>query len=132
MKRELQSKDFRIGNSVFYRKGFPMKVVGIYDDEILLDFKGNEGDMFSLKPNEVERIPLCHKSLIELGFVQDVNIEYRYIIESPKFITELLAYDLDDGSVRIGDKWFERRIGYVSDMQNLYFALTGEELTIKE
>lgn len=56
--------ELRIGNRVQEKNTrFPMTVVGLYstlDDlksgTVNLDFEGNEGDMWELKPEELERV----------------------------------------------------------------------------
>ena len=41
----IKTKDLRLGNYVTDNSGFTMYVVGIYEDTVLLNFKGNDGDV---------------------------------------------------------------------------------------
>jgi hypothetical protein len=77
---------------------------------------------------EFEPIPLTEEWLIKFGFTE----EYRSKMHST-FYTENLSYYF----------WYENKrqyasfkgtdivCQYVHQLQNLYFALTGEELTLK-
>ncbi len=73
-------------------------------------------------------IPLTEEWLIKMGFYKDEDISYRYYFDFGWAV--ILAYDLDDNYVRIGDSWDFAKVKYVHQMQNLIYALTNEELTI--
>ena len=74
---------------------------------------------------DIQPIPLTEEWLLQLGFVKDTDIDYRYY-----HINGSLAYDLDDNCIRIDDTWeFGKRM-FVHEIQNLYFALTGQELEL--
>ena len=83
------------------------------------------------KANDVEEydgfvaIPLTEEWLIDLGFRKDEETNYRWFME------DWLAYDLDDNCIRIADSWEFGKRKYVHELQNLFFALTGEELELK-
>ena len=80
----------------------------------------------------IEPIPLTEEWLLKFGFdkvlPRNDKMYYRlndyFVIEDSRFFL-------------LGDDAFEilklrQEIKYVHQLQNLYFALTGEELTIKE
>jgi hypothetical protein len=65
-------------------------------------------------------IPITKDLVLRLGFHYSVGIDLykkREILMSTEFI------------VFLGNTWVQ--IEYVHQLQNLYFALTGEELTLK-
>jgi hypothetical protein len=81
-------------------------------------------------------IPLTEEKLIELGFKQDT------VFGKKTSLFDLMplcgfSYDIVSKKVMILENgndtshWIERKIEYVHELQNLYFALTGEELEMK-
>lgn len=113
MEKELKSKDLRIGNLVYDYKNSIHKIAELVEDDDLSEY-------FS-------PIKLNYTILEELGFTEHVN-DYYYL---GKYI---VRFDDDEGNFyfpffEIGD--WEMRIEYVHELQNLYFALTGEELELK-
>jgi len=74
-----------------------------------------------------EPIPLTEEWLLKFGFKNDEFISYRWY--APNDIS--LVYDLDDNCVCISDSWEFGKIKYVHELQNLYFALTNQELKLK-
>ena len=40
----IKTNELRIGNKVMIDKGFEMEVMGIFKNEVYLDFEGNQGD----------------------------------------------------------------------------------------
>lgn len=138
MKKELQSKDLRIGNLVYDPNEFIMEVVGIFDDQILLNFKGNEGDVFDFKPNELKPIPIMKEVLEKLEFEPTVIHDFRfnnnwhsfchpekYFILSVNILGGIKIETDEESMIN-----FNRHI-FLHELQNLYFALTGEELELK-
>ena len=84
---------------------------------------------------KVEPIPLTEEWLTKLGFKQTEKIAQKIIrsvgrlgvlnVEKSKPFEIKLSYWVDDDGILIS------KIKYVHQLQNLYFALTGEELEIK-
>jgi hypothetical protein len=128
MKKELQSKDFRIGNYIYIPQTKTYEQIGWVEQNgrfVLKDYKSSYSSLYCLDP-----ISLTGEWLERFGF--EISGE-SYIIEN--FAIE----DIDNG-----DKWYlymydeengcDVNIGiinYVHQLQNLYFALTGEELDLK-
>lgn len=119
----LKANELRIGNIVYD----PINKSNIQvRQEVLCDFANGYVNL--------EPIPLTEEWLIKFGFEVEYNSEYtkRFSLDNERndFIwvytyrkhnsTEFLEY----GGRVLGCK-------YVYQLQNLYFALTGEELTIK-
>jgi len=76
-------------------------------------------------------IPLTEEWLLKFGFKERDDERYRDIRICNKLY---LAIEIKKLEAIIGDaiEWTKPiKIKYVHQLQNLYFALTGEELTIK-
>ena len=126
----MKIQEFRIGNYVTL-KGYAYdeidthnEITGITDehpfvDTIVFDY---------LDYDEIEPIPLTEEWLLKFGFEFNV-LTNRYELDDWRFdITKPANYDgllLCEGSTAITD-----RIKYVHQLQNLYFALTGEEFVL--
>lgn len=139
----MEARELRIGNIVYHSPFSHIKeAVTIKEilQESLSHGKGIEGYIY----NDIEEyvpIPLTEEWLLKFGFEKrrcvpvDGREPFEYIggfyVESDydaRFDWEdnkLFLRDCDDGAVG-------KQIKYVHQFQNLYFALTGEELTIKE
>ena len=70
---------------------------------------------------QCDPIPLTEEWLIKFGFIKVWN-NYRL---------KPLGYLIDNRLITVGSNYL-RHIKYVHQLQNLYFALTGEELQLKE
>jgi hypothetical protein len=117
----MEAKELRIGNLV-YQFGIPpaVEVIRLTKDKILID---------------ASPIPITEEWLIKFGFYEyDRMGENIFFSIKPHndmnwnlhFNRNILSVSFKD---LIWDKSFE--IKHVHQLQNLYFALTGEELTIK-
>ena len=79
---------------------------------------------------DVEPIPLTEEWLLKLGFKKtewDNFNSYRLMIGNNDYTIVLYS----DGNCEVGDI-ITCKIEYVHQLQNLYFALTGEELKQQE
>jgi len=81
------------------------------------------GQLWSIE--ELEPIPLTEEWLERFGFEWDGEMWFHKA-------EDWIMIDLSDNMVRLWDGWLYREIKYVHTLQNLYHALTGEELTVKE
>lgn len=139
----MKANELRIGNLVGNRNDFTMHVVGIYKNEILLDFDGNQGDFWDIDLKELKPIPLSIKWLEQAGFVEEFEDVYAIGLPTGDGVDLLLEFG--DCCLRRNHVGKEKKKGdknpydysyikapkYVHQLQNLYFALTGEELIIK-
>lgn len=85
-----------------------------------------EGEITWIEIEEFEGIPLTEEWLLKFGFSGALyyfksGFEFSLKKQSDGFVMIINDYE---------ECWPE--IQYVHQLQNLYFALTGEELTIKE
>lgn len=116
----IKSKQLRIGNLV--KEG---EVRIICDDLIFI-----KESSFSLE--NFEPIPLTEEWLLKFGFAPKNN-------SSPQTFHKIGQYNFKVGKWKSNTSGISliccnslgRHIDYVHQLQNLYFALTNEELTIK-
>ena len=112
----MKNNELRIGNLVYPSVSYP-ECIGV----CAKDFEDT---------THLETIPLTEEWLLKFGFK---GVEFPYTITFDDWTTILIE---DDLSLSIGEgKRTEytptQRIKNVHTLQNLYFALTGEELEIK-
>lgn len=133
----MDAKELRIGNFVTYKNN-EVIVTGVTNDPLIMfniDGQGYFGD----HEKEFNPIPLTEKWLIKFGFEKkqintkniglvdylsplDIQSDYGCTIDLDE--NQVWLRDCDGGKIGV-------QIQYVHQLQNLYFALTGEELTIK-
>lgn len=93
----------------------------------------------SLEANTIEPIPITEEWLFKMGFLLS-RLNIKNYMHPQTILFELRNVSVLDGGfkIRIGHdeafsfKAISNEIIYVHQLQNLYFALTCEELTIKE
>ena len=116
----MDAKELRIGNNIEHN-GIVCEVLSIDDEWLQLD-----NDQLNTKIKDCKPIPITEEWLLKLGFKQNGewyeignfyidSTNYQCGIENPKNIYNRL-----------------KKVDYVHHLQNLYFALTGEELTLNK
>lgn len=115
----MKANELRIGNLVYYVDGdgyFYQLNITVIEDGITNDF---------------EPIPLTEEWLFRFGFYE--TSRYGKYLEFNINQEQVLRFPICKHSEK--DFWYVLRgsvkIQYVHQLQNLYFALTGEELEIK-
>ena len=93
-----------------------IKVIGLEKNKIT--FSGLFLDKWQAKP-----IPLTEEWLVKFGFVKHKTTDIY-----PTFAKQM--FNWNDGILYIIGYGFMNHIKHVHQLQNLYFALTGEELII--
>jgi hypothetical protein len=120
----MKTTELRIGNLVL-SKGVPVQIEEIMWDEVRYCFGEFPIDY-------VEPIPLTKEWLLKLGFDETTKEHYvsgLYTLNKPDgfYINkETMCYCDIDYEGTTNDRI---KIQYVHQLQNLYFALTSEELT---
>lgn len=136
----MKATDLRIGNIVQRPYDKTTHVVsGYLEPYVYLGFEG-KGNYYSHR-SKLEPIPLTEQWLERFGFYKDYENDY-YSYWSLYGFTTLADYGGQQVLVAKTDKNYTHfRCGYyeneiccehVHQLQNLYHALTGEELTLKE
>ena len=119
----MKASELRIGN--FYNQFGNITEV---DWSVLKDLKDAPIDQLWCKP-----IPLTEEWLLKFGFEKTLN-QYKKLTLSNKIGCDNIPFIILflDNQYQYDDLRFRTNIQYVHNFQNLYFALTGEELTIKD
>ena len=65
---------------------FPMQVVSIFQDEVYLDFEGNEGDVWEDKEEALFPVQLTNELLIKNGFEK---LNFGLFIATPTYELEI-------------------------------------------
>jgi len=128
----MKTNELRIGNYVYAGHGdFPMYVTSIFDNEVYLDFPGNEGDFWEERHEDLKPIPLTEDILLKCGLERKKFGFTSYIVKNGWFKYSFVLTIWDDG--RLFYDWIGGNIEvkYLHQLMNLHFSLTGKELEVK-
>jgi hypothetical protein len=133
----IKASELRIGNLVKDRGGKTLSIDRFYGNKIEMNVKG--------MPSSENGIPLYYHPLTEeISYCQPIPLTEEWLL---KFGFEKNSYWFkDDNMLRFGlidnklhcsigndeNGFLYNRINYVHQLQNLYFALTGQELEFKQ
>lgn len=133
----LRAQELRIGNYI-YRPDFISEELRI---ETVLGFCQNivtcSGPIkVIIRIEDVKPIPLTEEWFIKLGFTiryfnDDINKPIWWKLEGNRHIDIYFEKQVNSFVCMINSMQYSIEIKYVHQLQNLYFALTGEELIIK-
>jgi len=116
----MKATEFRLGNLIYTKKyNFDIEK---YETHVT-EFNSTLFILMINKNKIFEPIPLTEEWLLKFGFEKIDHIHKDNYFKKNWLCCESLSFDWRGGYIG--------RIGYVHQLQNLYFALTGEELTIK-
>lgn len=124
----INTKELRLGNFINY-DGDEVEVLALSRNAIKFQNENIEG--FEMFPTEnYNYIELSHEWLLKLGFSIDGN---EYTFETERYIFKMMFYDAWNVYFKekvefIGDQINLSGFWNVHELQNLFFALTGEEL----
>jgi hypothetical protein len=122
----MKANELRIGNLIFNDFGEVEPIYGVDEKGILTKVEENGWSMcFKPKP-----IPLTEEWLLKFGFEHIKNNWYNIFAVNNTFNVYLFS-DNEGFRVEIVSQSITV-LKYVHQLQNLYFALTGEELIIKQ
>ena len=125
----MKAKELRIGNFVNYiekiyvgQKDKVVKIIAITENYLKDDTNKNTiiGEVEAYKP-----IPLTEEWFLKFGFVKDKDGLFKLFEYSE--VPILFSKDLDCWTCD-GINFSVNNLNHVHQLQNLYFALTGEEL----
>lgn len=147
----IQASELRIGNYVFDDEGILSKINGMQpygysircDEEegceLLIDLYPQDGTIkkgFAVDINLCNPIPLTEEWLEKFGFKEYKDFGYK-TNQFDLIPLQGFSYNLASKKVRImqtgnsNSHWLKNEVQYVHTLQNLYFALTAEELKLK-
>ena len=124
----IDAKELRIGNLILI-DGLVLEVDGIdFYEKILVEDSTCDDGFSSNCSDDVEPIPLTEEWLVKFGFEYRTRLnpnpkELAYIHQKGGFYIAYMKIFYWEGG--------NTTIDYVHQLQNLYFALTNEELKIK-
>lgn len=123
----MESKELRIGNYIsVYGEFKNVESIGYYGI-------GFNGGFAKYKLPNLEPIPLTEELLLKCGF-EDCNSYKDYRLYLPPHQEAYLELSIRNGIVcgfGISEDPMLLDLEYVHQLQNIYFALTGQELEIK-
>jgi hypothetical protein len=98
--------------------------------------QGNYQNSHNTTITVFEPIPITKEWLLKFGFKHQYKTNIGQDFFDCSIDSEFQLYvNLNDSMVSINKKYvgnvYSKKIQYVHQLQNIYFALTGEELTIK-
>jgi len=118
----MEAKELRIGNWV--KISHPDIDKFVYNEMVVIDFV----QMVDKKNKYIyDPIPITEEILIKAGF-KSIGDEYLFDNDIIYYLNEF-SWNMGDISYNGSDDWF--KCEYVHDLQNFYFALTGEELELE-
>ncbi len=121
--KTLLVNELRIGN--YIDPEYKAIVVGIYKDEwVTIKNNRTESDK---RPIDCKPIPLTEQWLKDFGFI--ISDDYDLIMKNPFYAEGDSEYGYYLRWGYGGRYASENPCKYVHQLQNLYFALTGKELT---
>lgn len=121
----MKKDELRIGNLLLSNNKI-IKVLGLLKDE-KIQYYYHKRFLYETDIKEFKPIPLTEEWLIRFGFVIEWYDEGAYYSKKGEYDFDLdghFDYHRTDGS--------QIKMEYVHQLQNLYFALTGDELILKK
>lgn len=120
----MEASELRIGNITSHGTVYKInqETDADFNDTVgCMDFMGGIGE-FELK--DVNPIPLTEEKLLEFGF----NKSGLYYLKDQVYV--YIATGEHEAEFEYQFNHTQKPLFYVHELQNLFFALTGEELTI--
>ena len=123
------TNELRLGNWVTGRNDPPMQVAAISKGTVELYMPGSVADNFVYDEMEIKPILLIGDDLLKFGFRR--ADERRYFISADALPKKGYGFDLTFilGEWNVYCASYPASIQYIHQLQNLYFFLTGQELT---
>lgn len=126
---EIKTNDLRIGNLI----NDDNVVIKITRDNVVCLFRGQYYNTF--ESDEISGIPLTEELLLKMGFsTLNGDATFAMFVLKPTAYSIILCLtDMDKYDLKQGE-WMcvatKTKLKYVHQLQNLYHALTGQELTL--
>lgn len=120
----MKANELRIGNYIEFNNSIDVKIIAINIEFISFWKDDNFNFIFNSK-NQFNPIPLTEEWLLKFGFNNDIKINlYQFQDLSIVWPSENFFLNTWKDELVYGVE----KIKYVHQLQNLYFALTGDEL----
>jgi len=139
----MNANELRIGNLIQIKLG-EIEIAKV--EELTLQTENNN-QYYILKTNllsnnsdwvdpidSFEPIPITKEWLLNFGFerVRDTSLYTKQTIEIDGTFEDYMEYNLEFKQVNLSYEMCSIPLQYVHELQNIYFALSKKELTIKE
>lgn len=127
--------DFRIGNLVLNEDGELCKIEQLSSEKMecfqQVSNIENKSCISTKYPSNIYAIPLTEEWLLKAGF-KEIKFLNEYLVREKgyKYLDMIIRYGIFDGHRFLFDFANEKCVNlkYVHQLQNLYFAICGEEL----
>lgn len=129
----MEARELRIGN-IIDRTDYECRVISIDAASITAAPLNYKGERFVVQ--EIKPIPLTEGWLVRFGFELVASRSNRVFSKGKDFgfdlgiASYLVAYYRHEDE--LSNIFIRHKVNYVHQLQNIYFALTGEELEMKE
>jgi hypothetical protein len=122
----MKANELRIGNKIIFSEDGTIFTVGSIEEKGFM--VQNEEETTWIESEEFEPIPLTEEWLLKFGF-EKINNDVFRIIQNDNFKSPFsIAFDNINNLFKIAFQGYWYHCKHVHQLQNLYFALTGEEL----
>lgn len=127
--------DLCVGNWVYdgNKTQFPMFIQAVGEDYVLLDFEGNEGDLWESTHEELRGIPLTEELMKDNGFRFNGVWWHKQEADYTLDVSVGSAYTQIEKWVngRIHSRCTCHGVRFVHELQNLFWNITRQQLNIK-
>ena len=128
----MDARELRIGNLVLDPEGLVSKILSISTESNSTDGKYYLENDYNGHPEDLRSIPLTEEWLLKLGFIQNESKSLTLLCRENEFIIDPDVEKIEIVVVcQDNEDFVQFNCSFVHQLQNLYFALTGEELTIR-
>ena len=149
----MNANELRIGNLVEY-DGLVLSVLGVSESDVEIQRPGGYASEWSewVDLDDCKPIPLTEEWLLRMGFIDESDSKgeacmkikghgkyyaWEFILPyDPDYMEGGVGFVIQQWQIGFENEVFDVQIPtiiyHVHQLQNLYFALTGEELEIKE
>lgn len=117
----MDARELRIGNFINYN----------YLGSTIVSMIESGEDITQASSNEYSPIPLTEEWIAKLGISNNGRNIYSKHGEIDICVNAKVVY-IGGCDLPLDNQYFELKCEYVHQLQNLYFSLTGQELTIKQ
>lgn len=127
----IQANELRIGNYVYTPKVDVRQVSGVTQTQIHTLITGCSFSEIHFVQMEIDPIPLTEEWLLKFGFERNEELVHEmhpwidYTLKGIRIQMPFFTFNFGDEDEQDID------VHHVHQLQNLYFALTGTELTLK-
>lgn len=127
----IQANELRIGNLLEYQSDV-FKLDTVQEIHSLTWLRKNVHYIKQLSLDDLKPIPLTPEILERCGFIKCINADDDVLFKKQYFEIEYMEFFSEEknGFYYNNNMPHETHIRYLHQLQNLYFALTGEELEL--